>query len=80
MASETFELIGGSGEKPKAPEEPEGFVYRPTKEHIEAMDDAALHDVYSAMVEYDASGGETRRRLKREIDRRAARRHDARHG
>lgn len=49
---------------------PQCFVIDPSPEEIKAMDDECLMDVYGAVVEFDASGGRVRRKLRREIDRR----------
>lgn len=64
-----LDLVGGAGTAPEAPEPPV-FVIDPTPEDLRAMDDEALFDVYDAVMEYDASGGRVRRKVRREIDRR----------
>ena len=72
MADTTLNLVGGWGDKPRQKDDdaPKGFVYDPSAEDIADMNYDTLLDVYSAMVEYDASGGKVRRRLKRELERR----------
>ncbi len=72
MADPTLNLVGGRGEKPRQRDDdaPKGFVYDPSAEDIADMAYDTLLDVYSAMAEYDASGGKVRRRLMRELDSR----------
>lgn len=70
----TLDLTGGAGTKPKAeaPPSPGVLVYDPTPKQLRELADDALWDIYGALVEYDASGGRVRRKLRRELDRRSA--------
>ena len=72
MQQPTFDLPGGSGERPPHPNdqssEPEGAFY--TAEALAEMSAGELEDHRRAMIEFDSSGGKNAQLIAGEIKRR----------